>query len=62
MRNIRIRKLILGLLFLMGLTSLEAQTEILKDNGSWFTFSSKITITNKLYVLNVIQQRRVGFF
>ena len=61
MRNINRRKLVVALIFLMELTHLEAQTEILKDNGSWFTFSSKISVSNKLYVLNVIQQRRVGF-
>ena len=55
------RRLLVLLFFLIGLVRLDAQTTILKDNGSWLTFSSKITITNKLYISNVIQQRRVGF-
>jgi hypothetical protein len=38
-----------------------AQTEIFKDNGSWFTLTNKIKVSEKLYITNVTQQRRVGF-
>jgi len=38
-----------------------AQTEIFNDNGSWFTFTNKIKVSEKFYITNVTQQRRVNF-
>jgi len=36
-------------------------TEVLKDNGSWFTISNKVTVSDNFYIANVFQQRRVDF-
>jgi len=46
--------------FLSFITTVKGQ-EILKENGSWFTFSNKISLSEKLYVSNVVQMRRVDF-
>jgi len=55
------RNLIIVLFFLTVSNSLHSQTKILKDNGSWFTFINKVTVSDKLNVVNITQQRRVGF-
>lgn len=55
------KKILIGLFFLSAVNNTIAQTEILKDNGSWLTFSNKITISDKFFVSNVYQQRRVDF-
>lgn len=55
------KKIFLALFLLSVVNSINAQTEILKDYGVWFLFTNKVTITDKFYVANVTQQRRVGF-
>ncbi len=55
------KNLILGIFFLTVINGITAQTKVLKDNGSWFTFTNKVTLTNTLYFSNVTQQRRVNF-
>ena len=55
------KKIIVGLFLLILGNNLYAQTEILKDNGAWLTFSSKVTISDKLFISNVYQQRRADF-
>ncbi|SNR67330.1 DUF2490 domain-containing protein [Lutibacter flavus] len=55
------KSLILGIFFLFTFNTLNAQTEILKDNGSWFTFTNNIKLSNKFYFLNITQQRLVHF-
>jgi hypothetical protein len=55
------KKISIVLFLLLALNKVNAQTEILKDNGSWITLANKITISDKLFISNVYQQRRVGF-
>ena len=55
------KNIIIGILFLIALNNLNAQTEILKNNGAWLTFTNNIKLSNKFYLSNVIQQRRVRF-
>lgn len=55
------KKLVLGLFFLTAINSVTAQTEILNDNGAWLTFSSKVTVSDNLFISNVFQQRRADF-
>lgn len=55
------KNILLGFLFLFLLNNLNAQTEILKDYGSWFTITNNIKLSNKFYILNLSQQRRVCF-
>ena len=55
------KKLILSFFLFTAISSITAQTEILKDNGSWLTLSSKITVSDKFFVSGVYQQRRVDF-
>lgn len=37
------------------------QTTVLKDNSSWFTFTNKIKLSEKISIGNVLQMRRVQF-
>ncbi|WP_298365336.1 DUF2490 domain-containing protein [uncultured Lutibacter sp.] len=46
---------------IIGINSTVAQTEVLKGNGSWLTFISKIKLSKKVYLTNVTQQRRASF-
>jgi hypothetical protein len=55
------KKLVLGLFILIAINNITAQTEILKDNGAWLTFSSKVTVSDKFFISNVFQQRRSDF-
>lgn len=53
---------LLGLVFLLAFNNLNAQeTEILKDQGAWFTFINKVKLSEKIYFVNVSQQRRASF-
>lgn len=52
------KKFIFVLLFLLAVNSINSQT-ILEENGSWFTFTNKVQLTEKLYLGNVTQRRRV---
>ena len=55
-------KYIISTLFiLITINTLNAQTEVFKDNGTWFTLINKIKVSEKFYTTNVIEQRRVGF-
>lgn len=55
-------KYIISILFiLITLNYTNAQTEILKDNGSWLTLTNKIKVSEKISITNVTQQRRVNF-
>ncbi|PHS54403.1 MAG: hypothetical protein COB01_02120 [Lutibacter sp.] len=56
-----LKNILLGFFLLATIHSLSGQTEILKSKGSWFTFSNKIVISNKFYIVNAFQQRRVDF-
>ncbi len=49
------------ILLLITINYTNAQTEILKDNGSWFTLTNKVKVSEKFYITNVTQQRRVNF-
>ena len=55
------KKRILCVCVLLTIISVNSQTTILKDNGSWLTFTNKVKLSNKFYFTNVTQQRRVGF-
>jgi hypothetical protein len=55
------KKATIGLLIILAVNNLSAQTEILKDNGSWLTLTNNIKLSNKFYISNVTQQRRVPF-
>ena len=55
------KKISIFLFLVLVVNSVSAQTEILKDNGSWITVANKITISDKLFISNVYQQRRVDF-
>ena len=55
------KKIGLLILFILAINKVQSQTEILKDQGSWLTFTSSVKLSNKFYVSNVIQQRRVRF-
>lgn len=41
--------------------NLNAQTEVVKDYGSWLTLTNKIKVSEKFYITNVTEQRRVDF-
>ena len=60
-KSVVMKKIFFGLFLLVAIHSISGQTEILKNNGSWFTFSNKIVISDKFYIVNAYQQRRVGF-
>ena len=55
------KKLFFVLPFLIAIQNINAQTEVLKETGSWFTFTNKIKLSNKLYFGNVSQMRRIDF-
>jgi len=55
------KKISIVLVLFLALNKINAQTEILKDNGSWITLANKITVSDKLFISNVYQQRRVDF-
>ncbi len=55
------KKLTIGLFLLLVVNNVISQTEFLKETGSWYTFISKVKLSNKLYFANVSQMRRVGF-
>ena len=55
------KKIILTFLILSTCIKINAQTETIEDNGSWLTFTSKIKASEKFYIGNIIQQRRVHF-
>ena len=55
------KKIAILILFILVVKNVQSQTEILKDQGSWLTFTNKVKISNKFYFTNVIQQRRVRF-
>ncbi|NLP58494.1 DUF2490 domain-containing protein [Lutibacter sp. B1] len=55
------KKLILILFLVLAAQDVKSQIEVFKENGSWFTLSNKFKLSNKFYVGNLIQQRRVGF-
>lgn len=55
------KKLFFALPLLIAIQDINAQTEFLKETGSWYTFTNKVKLSNKLYVANVSQMRRVGF-
>lgn len=55
------KNIFLGLFLLATIHSISGQTEILKNKGSWFTFTNKIVISDKFYIVNAYQQRRVDF-
>lgn len=55
-------KYIISTLFIIiTFNTINAQTEIFNDNGSWFTLTNKIKVSEKIYITNVTQQRRVNF-
>lgn len=55
------KKITILILLIFTVHTIQSQTEVLKDQGSWLTFINKVTISNKFYVTNVLQQRRVRF-
>ncbi|WP_111706845.1 DUF2490 domain-containing protein [Lutibacter citreus] len=56
------KNILLGVIFIITFNSINAQeTEILKDQGAWFTLINKVKLSNKFYFTNIFQQRRVDF-
>ncbi len=55
------KKIIFTLIILSICGKINAQTETLKDNGSWFTFLNKLKVSEKIYIGNIVQQRNVNF-
>lgn len=55
------KKTILILLFFWTIVPVQSQSTMLKENGSWITFSNKITLTDNLYISHLNQMRRVSF-
>lgn len=56
------KKVLVGFIFLIIITNIQAQeVEVFEDSGSWLTLSNKFNITNNFYVGHIIQQRRVDF-
>ena len=55
------KKLIISLVVLFSIVSSINSQEILTENGSWFTLTNNITITEKWYVSSALQMRRVNF-
>lgn len=60
-QKFQMKNIIIGFFFFLTLNILNAQTEILRDNGAWLTFSNKINVSEKIFFTNTIQQRRVAF-
>ena len=55
------KKITIVLFILIAANTVSAQTEVLKDNGSWFTFVSNVKLSEKFNFTFLTQQRRVGF-
>jgi len=55
------KKITIVLFILFAVNTISAQTEILKDNGSWLTLVSSTKLSEKLNFTFLTQQRRVGF-
>lgn len=55
------KKIIFVLTFLTAINSTNAQTEILKETGSWVTFTNKVKLSEKWSFGNISQMRRVDF-
>jgi len=55
------KKLFFVLPLLIAIQNTNAQTEVLKETGSWFTFTNKVKLSDKLYFGNVSQMRRIDF-
>jgi len=56
-----VKKLILFLTLFIIVTKSYSQIEILKDNGSWLTYSTNVKLSKKFYFGNIFQMRRVHF-
>lgn len=59
MKNIK--KLLFASICLLSILSSTSQTDVLKDDGLWFTMTNKFKITDKFYAGTFIQFRRVDF-
>lgn len=55
------KKVLIGVLFILAVNNISGQEQANNEDGSWFTFVNKFKVTEKLYFLNVTQWRQVDF-